>query len=349
MGLYHSETYIKDLDTAIHLSVNIEKLKNKSIMITGATGTIGSFLVDVLLRYNQTDNANILIFALSRNLTNLQNRFDDWKTDNLIYVEHDILSPIQFDYKVDYMIHAAGNAYPSAFTKEPVETIIGNINGTNTLLEYAKKQGTKRFLYVSSGEVYGQGNLELEAFVENYGGYVEPTSARSCYPNSKRAAETLCVSFCAEYSLDIVIVRPCHTYGPCITKNDNRANVQFIQNGLDGKDIVLKSAGTQMRSYCYIADCVSAILTVLVNGKSCEAYNIANPEARTTIVGFAQTVAELSDTKVIFEVPNETDLANRTPIQKQVLDSSKLESLGWKGCFSVQKGIAHTIQIMKQN
>uniref|UniRef100_UPI0040563253 NAD-dependent epimerase/dehydratase family protein n=1 Tax=Agathobacter sp. TaxID=2021311 RepID=UPI0040563253 len=349
MNLYNSKTYIKDLDSAISCSVNIQELKNKSIMVTGATGTIGSFLVDMFLRYNQTHDANVQIFASSRSLAKLQERFDVWKTDSLAYVEHDILSDVLFDYKADYIVHAAGNAYPAAFTKEPVETIIGNINGTNNLLKFAQKQGVKRFLYVSSGEVYGQGDLKLDSFDENYGGYVNPILSRSCYPNSKRTAETLCVSFGAEYGLDTVIVRPCHTYGPCMTQHDNRANVQFIKNGLEKKDIILKSSGTQMRSYCYIADCASAILTVLVKGNRCEAYNIANSEARVTIAGFAEAVAQVCDTKVIFENPNERDIADRTPIEKQVLDVSKLESLGWKGRFTVMEGIEHTLKIMQEN
>ncbi len=347
MSLYDSSTYMQDLETAASHSVGIEHLSGKKILITGATGTIGSFLVDLLLHYDQTDQADITVYAASRSVKRLEERFRDVMTEQLIFVPYDCAKPVEFECQADYIIHAAGNAFPAAFNKDPVGTIVNNVLGTYNLLEYGRTHGAKRFLYVSSGEVYGQGDLSLEAFDEAYGGYVDPVSPRSCYPNSKRTAETLCASFSKEYGLETVIVRPCHTYGPSITENDNRAHAQFIRDVLDGKDIILTSAGTQMRSYCYVADCASAILTVLINGQSGEAYNIANPNARVTIAGFAEIVAETAGRKVIFADPDEKDLADRTPIAKQVLDTKKLEGLGWRGVYSVQDGIADVLAILQ--
>ena len=349
MSLYDSQTYIRDLDTSVDASVGIEKMKNCAVLITGATGTIGSYLVDLFLRYNDTHSAGIKIYASGRSLKRLSERFDGFKTELLTYVEYDILEKISFDFPVDYIIHAAGNAYPEAFSNHPVETVVGNVSGTYALLEYARMHGAKRLLYVSSGEVYGQGDLSLDEYDEDYSGYVNPVSPRSCYPSSKRAAETLCASYSKQYGLETVIVRPCHTYGPSITAVDNRANAQFIRNVLGGEDIVLKSEGLQMRSYCYIADCASVILTVLMNGKSGEAYNSANPDARITIAGFAGAIAEAASRNVVFAVPTNDDIAQRTPIAKQVLSSKKAEELGWKGHFSVQSGTEHTLRILKES
>jgi len=347
MSLYSSKIYIKDLEKSIACSVNIEKLKNKSVFITGATGTIGSYLVDMLLHYNQMSDAGITIYAAGRSRQRLEKRFYDTESKYLVYVEYDITVPSDLDFTVDFVIHAAGNAYPAAFNVDPVGTIIGNVDGTYRLLEFARKCGATKFLYISSGEIYGQGNLSLDSFEETYGGYIDPTSPRSCYPNSKRTAETLCSSYYKQYGLETVIVRPCHTYGPSITENDNRANVQFMNNVLKGEDIVMKSAGTQERSYCYIADCASAIISVLLNGQSGEAYNSANPCARISIAGFAKIVADTAGKKVIFSNPTEKELADRTPIMKQVLDTKKLESLGWHGEYSVQEGISHTLAILQ--
>ena len=168
-------------------------------------------------------------------------------------VEHDVNIIPKFDFPVDFIIHAASNAYPAAFNADPVGTIMSNILGTKNMLDYALNHSAKRFLFLSSGEVYGQGDLSVDAFDEKYSGYVDPTSPRSCYPNSKRCAETLCVSYTKQYGLDTVIARPSHTYGANFTELDNRANVQFVNRAIKGDDIVLLSAGNQLRSYTYIA------------------------------------------------------------------------------------------------
>lgn len=346
MNLYESKTYINDLKEAIDASVGIENLKNRRILVTGATGTIGSFIVDMFLEYNKM-GANIEIFAAGRSITRLNERFGYAKTAKLKYVQYDMMESAPINISVDYVIHAAGNAYPAAFNSDPVGTIIGNINGTYALLEYAKRNGIKRFCYISSGEVYGQGDLSLESFKEEYSGYVDLMSPRSCYPMSERATENLCVSYTKQYGLEIVIIRPCHTFGPGITENDNRANVQFIRNVLNGQDIVLKSAGTQMRSYCYIADCASAIITCLINGESGQAYNTANSDERVTIAGLAEEIADCAGRKVVFSTPDARDLADRTPIAKQVLNVERLEALGWKGKFSIRKGVVHTLKILE--
>lgn len=347
MSLYESKTYIEDLRMSAGASIGISSLKNKTILITGATGTIGSFLVDMLMQYNRDENAGIKLYASARSNERLSDRFGDIADDNLVFVEYDVCKSIEFDFDVDYIIHAAGNAHPSAFNGDPVGTILGNVTGTGELLKYALKHKTQRFLYVSSGEVYGQGDISLDSFTEGYAGYLDPSSPRSCYPMSKRATENLCASFTSQYGLETVVVRPCHTYGPGITSTDSRANVQFMRNVLNGEDIVMKSAGTQERSYCYMADCASAVITVLLNGKSGEAYNTANPNARITIAGLAEVIAKTRSRKVVFADPSALDIANQTPIAKQVLATEKLEGLGWRGAYTVEKGIAHTIDILQ--
>lgn len=346
MNLYNSKTYMLDLQQTVKKTIGLEQLKNSRILITGATGTIGSFLVDSLLQYNIDEHANIIIYAAGRSLLRLKERFERAESDALILVQHDVLRPVDFEFSVDYIIHAGGNACPATFNEDPVGTIVGNINGTYELLEYGRRHGVKRLLYVSSGEIYGQSDPKLDSFDEKYSGYVDPISPRSCYPASKRAAETLCVSYSKQWDVETVIVRPCHTYGPGMTDTDNRAHAQFIRNALKGERIVLKSPGNQMRSYCYIADCASAILTVLVHGSSGEAYNIANRNSRVTIAELAQIIATNADSKVTFANPDTEDGYNCTPIVKQVLSSDKIEELGWEGEFTVEKGIAHTLAIM---
>lgn len=346
MNFYESKTYLQDLKTAITSTVGLEDLKNKRILVTGATGTIGSFLVDMLLEYSR-EGAETAVFAAGRSVERLEQRFGPANSQWLTCVPYDMMEPISWEFPVDYIIHGAGNAHPAAFNGDPVGTIVENVGGTYGLLCYARDHGVRRVCYLSSGEVYGQGDLSLAAFREDYSGYLDPLSPRSCYPTSKRAAETLCASFTKQYGLETVIVRPCHTYGPGITASDNRANVQFLRNALKGEEIVLKSAGTQMRSYSYVADCASAILTCLLKGEPGQAYNSANPEARVTIAGLAEIIAGSVGRRVVYADPDGVDLANRTPIARQVLDTAKLEALGWKGAFSVETGIWHTIAILE--
>lgn len=347
MSFYKSENYKKDIEISIKAVVGIEKLFNSSVLIAGGSGLIGSFMADMLLYANKYMNANITVYAMDLSAERLAARYEGADTDKLHFVEHNVNELPDFDYHVDYIIHAASPAFPAAFNSDPVGTVMSNILGTKYLLDYGREHGAKRMLYISSGEVYGQGDLSLESFEESYAGYVDPTSARSCYPNGKRAAETLCVSYTKQFGLETVIVRPSHTYGPTVTKADNRANAQFVNKGLAGEDIVLNSAGNQMRSYTYLADSASAILSVLSSGESCNAYNIANSASRTTIAGFAKEVAAQTGTKVVFADPDEVAKAEMTPIAKQVLSSAKLEGLGWKGQFTIEEGIRHMLDIMR--
>jgi nucleoside-diphosphate-sugar epimerase len=348
MNLYLSKTYIDDLQIAMLSTRMMEKLKNSSVLITGATGLIGSFIVDILIFANKNCQFNIDIYALARSRERLEERFGVYKNNPLLHcVEHDVNHKAAFNFYADYIVHAAGNAYPAVFQTDPVGTIMSNVLGTYNLLEYANKYKSRRFLFVSSGEIYGQGDVEL--FKEDSSGYVNPIEVRSCYPSSKRTAETLCVSYAKQFGLDTVIARPCHSYGPNVTASDNRANVQFINNVLNRQDIVLKSTGSQIRSYCYIADCASAILTILLNGKTCDAYNIAHKGSIVTVAEFAEAVAEASGRKVVFEGLEDISKDEQTPITRAVLDASKLESLGWAAKNNIRTGVMKTLKILGES
>ena len=348
MNLLKNRLYCEDIDTAILHSVGIDKLKKHSILITGATGTIGSFIADTLIKYNKCKKAGIKIYLATRNKDILQKKYSLEQDIEVEYVSYDMTQAVNFNESVDFVIHAAGNAHPNAFNKDPSGTIMGNIMGTYNLLEYLRKNSGIRLLYVSSGEVYGNINGFIGELEEKQSGYLDVLSPRSCYPMSKRTAETLCASYYNQFGLETVIVRPSHTYGPYITKTDNRAHAQFIRNALNHEDIMLKSSGEQMRSYTYIADCVSAILTVLVNGASGEAYNIANKASYVTIAELADLIAKMEGRKVVFLEPNEKDIRNQTPIQRQVLSTKKLEKLGWNGSYDIYNGLYHTLSILKE-
>jgi len=339
------KTYIDDIRQIFDLDLPWGKLSGTNILITGATGLIGSTLVDVLMSNPRRDYD---VYASGRNVERAKQRFGKYfDFDSFHFVKYDVLSPLEIDVPFDYIIHAASNASPNAFTQSPVEIIKSNIYGVSNLMDYGLKHGLKRFLYVSSGEVYGQGDGRV--FTEKYSGYVDCMKARSCYPSSKRTSETLCVSYAEEYGVDVVIVRPCHIFGPHFSENDNRVYAQFIRNVLKGEDIVLKSTGEQYRSWCYVVDCVSALLFVLLKGVSGEAYNIADSTSVFTIRQLSEMMSEIGQCKVKLEVPSEIEKRGYNPVQKSVFSISKLEGLGWKISGSMKEKMAKTVNFLKEN
>lgn len=319
-------------------------LKNKSILITGANGLIASCIVDILNYFNEKMNYNIQIYIMIRNQNRILSRFLNYK--KLTVVEQDVINEVRLEKDIDYIIHAASNAHPKVFSEDPVGTMLGNFIGMYNILEFARKNDIEKVVYVSSGEIYGQGEENIESFTEVYNGKININNPRSCYPIGKISAETLCASYTAQYKVKSSIVRPCHIYGPTQTEFDTRAASQFIRDVLENKDIIMKSEGKQIRSYCFVLDCATAILTVLKNGENYNAYNIANKNSIISIRDLAETIAKYSGRKILFEIPTETEKASYNPVTRSVLSEEKLLNLGWKPIWNIEDGINETLKIM---
>ena len=311
-------------------------------LITGASGLIGSCIVDVLVSAKHLYDKTLSIYAMGRSAEKLAKRFAD--TPDIHFVAQDVSDPIDIE-GLDYIIHAASNADPRSYAVYPVETITTNIIGAKNVLEYCKASQT-RALLTSTFEVYGK--LEQEEYSENEFGTIDLNLIRNCYPESKRTAEMLFRSYHDEYGVDCVIARLSSIYGPTMQKNDSKAHAQFLRNALAGEDIILKSKGTQRRTYCYVIDAVSGLFSVLFNGKSGEAYNVANDKSIATIAEVAQTIAELSGTKVIFELPDEVESKGFSKPQNCVLNTDKIKALGWSGKYDLEKGLNETLEILRE-
>ena len=334
-----ANTYKNDILHIFKKDLPWESLSGCNILVTGATGLIGGCLVETLMSNPRIDYH---IYASGRNEERARERFREFIEDvHFHFIAYDVLKPFENDIKFDYIIHAASNASPNFFAEKPVEVIKSNIVGVSNLIEYGMKHGMKRFLYISSGEVYGEGDGRI--FTEDYSGYVDCTSPRSCYPSSKRAAETLCVAYCAEYGADVVIARPCHTYGPYFTDVDNRVYAQFIRNVINGEDIVMKSAGEQFRSWCYVVDCISALLYILLKGENGQAYNIADATSNISIKELAEMIAAIVGRHVVFDIPSDVEKAGYNVVTKSVFSTEKLQSLGWTIRGTMQKKIRTTV------
>ena len=299
--------------------------------------------MDVLHWINENRKANIKLILAGRSEERTKGRFPYFASDNNIsFLKYDATSSTPLSIKADYIIHGASNADPASFTRQPVETMLANIIGLNALLRSAVENKSRRLLLISSSEVYGR-KEEKRTYEEHDYGYVDILNPRASYPSSKRAAETLCAAYKEEYGMDFVVIRPGHIYGPSITETDSRASAQFTRNAKAGKDIVMKSDGAQLRSYCYTLDCASAILTALINGKSGEAYNISSKSLVCSIRDIAEALAEAGNVKVIYENPSETEKKGFNMMDNSSLDGAKLESLGWKPLFNLSTGTNYTL------
>lgn len=343
----YSQLYLDDLKKIQEAIPNLEKLTGTSVLITGAGGMICSAMVDFLLALNESQQMGIQVYAAARNEQKVRKRFSRYAdNENFHYVSYDATKPLELNGKFDYMIHGASNANPAAYVQQPVETMLANFVGIRNILDYAAQCKARRVLYVSSSEVYGrkQGN---DPYKEEDYQFVDILNARACYPSSKRASETMCAAYEKEYGVESVIVRPGHIYGPTMTKTDSRASSQFPRDVLEGHDIIMKSMGTQLRSYCYVLDCVSAVFTVLLNGESGNAYNISNPGSIATIREIAETFASAGGKKVVFELPTDTEKQGYNLMDNSSLTSDKLEALGWHGMFDLKTGVAHTLKCLE--
>lgn len=349
MRIYDSKRWLSDLDDTLCMLPELGKLAGSSVMITGCTGLICSAVADVLIRWNELHTEKITFLAAGRNEAKIKARFAPYdQEDWFVFVPYDAASSENtLMIPCDYIIHGASNASPNKIVKEPVETMLSNFIGLKGLLDYAGRKETKRILYISSSEVYGR-KIGNEPFKPDEYGYIDLLNARNSYSVGKRAAETLCASYAAEYGVESVIVRPGHIYGPTALRSDNRVSSAWAYDAAHGRDIVMKSDGAQIRSYCYCLDSASAILTVLLKGGGLKAYNISNPESIISIRQMAELLARSAGVALRVELPTEAERKGFNPMSNSSLDSTELLNLGWRGLFDAECGLTHTIEILRE-
>lgn len=351
MSLYKNELYMDDISYVAALNLPWVKLQDKSLMLSGATGMIGSFLVDVVLEKNLVDGLNCTVYALGRNEEKARDRFSKFAEDpHLVFIPYDVKLPFQRGDlgTVDYILHLASNTHPMQYSTDPIGTITTNIIGVQNLLDFAVEHHATRFAFASSNEIYGENRGDVEFFDESYCGYINSNTMRAGYPESKRCGEALCQAYKAQKGLNVVIPRPTRSYGPTMLMSDTKAISQFIKKGIAGENIVLKSTGTQFYSYTYVADTVAGLLTILLKGENGEAYNIAEEHSDIMLKDLAAIIAGINDKNVVFEIPDAVEAAGYSTATKARLDGHKLQSLGWGPRYDIRSGMERTIKILKQ-
>lgn len=344
-----SEEYKEDIrQCALNNRIPWNLLRNKTVLVSGATGMIASVLIDILMYRNKHCWDNIKIIAVSRSAQRAERRFGEYMVDkaHFCHISHDITEPLDITQQADYVIHAASNTHPVAYATDPIGTITANVDGTRYLLDLSVKCGCRRFVFLSSVEIYGENRGDVDKFDEKYLGYLDCNTLRAGYPESKRLGETLCHAYGKKYGIDFVIPRLSRVYGPTVMESDTKAISQFIHKAVQKEDIVLKSDGSQLYSYTYVTDAVMGILTILLLGKSKCAYNIADSHSDIMLRDLAEILAEISNKKVIFDLPDDIEAAGYSKATKALLDSSALEELGWKAKVHIREGLQKTIGLL---
>jgi UDP-glucuronate decarboxylase len=338
----------EDLASIVSAPLPWEALSGTTVLVTGAAGFLPAYMVETLLYLNRTMLARpARVIALVRNSDRAYERFQRYVgCDDLQIVVQDISAPLIISGPFDYIIHAASQASPVFYRTDPVGTLSANVLGTYHLLTAAQKHAGKGFLFFSSGEIYGVVKDSTGPISEHDGGFLDPTDVRSCYGESKRMGETMCVAWAHQFGVPTRIVRPFHTYGPGMRLDDGRVFADFVRDILKGGPIVLQSDGSARRSFCYLADATLGFFTALFNGENGAAYNIANPNGECSIAELADRLAvEFQSEGISVERHVRTDQNYFiSPIASTIPDIGRARSLGWNPAYSIERGFRRTVE-----
>lgn len=359
--MINNQLYLDDIRGVAGQELPWEKMQDSSILITGASGLIGTILCDVIMYKNRTEGLGCHVYAIGRNEEKAHHIFFTyWDDPDFSFIAHDINTPLgeneflenmlsyltEKNRGIGYVVHLASNTHPRQYSTDPIGTITSNVIGLKNMLDFAAEHQAVRFAFASSNEIYGENRGDTEKFDEEYCGYIDCNTLRAGYPESKRCGEALCQAYIRQKGIDAVIPRLTRSYGPTLKTDDSKALSQFLHNCINKEDIVLKSQGTQYYSYLYAADSAAGLLYVLLKGECGEAYNIADDASDIMLKDLAQILADIAGRKVIFELPDNVESAGYSKATKARLDSAKLQKLGWKARFDISEGLKRTVEIL---
>lgn len=326
---------------------DVEKLRNKSFLITGASGMIGSYVSYVLKTLNDEFNMNIHLLLNVRNKNKLSK--DLLEDKNVDVIVQDVTTPFNISDNIDYIVHAASPASPKIMKDYPFETNAANTIGTYNTLRLANEKKVLSYLFVSSREIYGEPNSDVSVFTEDgMLGQINPLVPRNGYAEGKKAAENMCVSMKEEYGINTKIIRLAHTYGPLMSINDGRVQADFLNNFIHNENILMKSDGSSVRTYTYISDAVNGLFKVLLSSSDM-VYNISD-DNEISIRGLAETLVDLSNNKIklIMEIDNSLQKGSAS-FKRGILSNEKIKKeLNWYPKYNVRDGFKRTIEYLKE-
>lgn len=334
---------IEDLRRMCQADLPWQQLEGKTVLVTGATGMLASYVTWLLLCLHEEAGIDVSVVALCRDKQKAEEYFGEFLDKSYFHLLiQDVCDPIAYEGRVDYVFHLAGNASPHFINTDPVGIMKCNLQGTMNVLELARKKQTAKVVFASTREVYGA-NEHADRLDECSYGVLDPLDARSCYPESKRAAETLLKSYYLQYGVAFNTIRIAHAYGPTMKlENDGRVMADLMGDVVAGRDIVLKSSGEAIRAFLYITDAVIGLFTVLFYGENAMAYNLANEMEPISIKDLAQLLASLRANNSVQVIISQGDQKGYCTYRRTALDTTALEQLGWKPRVSLEEGIKRT-------
>ncbi|XME01250.1 NAD-dependent epimerase/dehydratase family protein [Lachnospiraceae bacterium C1.1] len=352
-----NEMLISDFRTIINdKGIDHKKFEESSVLITGATGLVGSLLVRYFCYLINNENINLRVFALVRDKKKAETIYSMDEIHKISFIESDIVSPdlvkkLKYEVRhIDYLIHCAAITNSKVMIEKPVETIESSIIGTENILKFCKESSIKSAVYLSSMEAYGSMDIYSTSEArEDKLGIIDITKVRSNYPESKRMCENMCVAYHSEYGVPVKTARLAQTFGAGVLPWENRVFAQFAKSVINEEDIVLHTEGKSEGNYCYTTDSIRGILYILLKGKNAEIYNVTNEKSHTSIANMAKMVAEevaYRKIKVVFDIP-ETNKFGYAADTKLHLNADKLRALGWIPNIGLRESFERLIEYMK--
>ena len=334
----------EDLRRIVAADLPWHELAGATVLVSGAAGFLPAYMVETMLALGEQAPARVI--ALVRNRSRAETRFAQYASrDDLQLLVQDVSDPLPAEVRADIIIHAAGQASPKYYGVDPVGTIAPNVAGTANLLDLARRSGSKGLLFFSTSEVYG--SPPLVPTPEDAFGPLDPTDVRSCYGESKRLGENLCVAHAHQHGVPAKIVRPFHTYGPGMRLDDGRVFADFVADIVANRSIVLKSAGTATRSFCYLADAVLGFFTVLLRGDVGRAYNVGDPAGEISIRDLAELLVGLfpeRGLRVVCEAGPRGNDYLVSAVNRSCPDIGRLRQLGWQPTTTLAEGFLRAVQ-----
>lgn len=312
-------------------------LEGSAILVTGATGLIGSMLVKTILAAAKKYSFRIKIIGQVR----------DFEKAKKVY--GDLFGEIEFvsdpNVPCEYIVHTVSPTTSKFFIEHPVETIKTSVESAMEILEVAKNKGTS-VVYLSSMEQYGVPYEYGQKMTEDKVGMIDHLNIRASYSESKRLCECLCASYAAEYDVNVKIARLAQTFGAGVPLTDNRMPMQFARAAAEAHDIVLHTEGKSIANFVYLSDAIAGILTILEKGKKGQAYNVCNDTETRSVREIAELVAKKVVGGSIRVRIEKKENMGYAPDTAMYLDSGKLRELGWKAEVSMAEAYERLVEYL---